>query len=46
MSFMILKWTGCNPSLNIGTLYATSSISVEPVANMRGILQVQPRGSF
>lgn len=45
-SCIILKWTGCTPSTNIGTLYITVSISVEPVANMRGILQVQPRGSY
>lgn len=27
-SCIILKWTGCTPSTNIGTLYITVSISV------------------
>lgn len=27
-SFIILKWTGCSPSTNIGTLFVTTAVSV------------------
>lgn len=45
-AFIILKWTGCTPGANIGTMYVTTAISIEPVAKMRNILQVTPRGSY
>jgi hypothetical protein len=43
---ILIKWNGCTPSTAIGTLFITVSISIEPTAAMRGILQVTPRGSW
>lgn len=44
--YQILKWTGATASKNIGTAFITVGISIEPVAQMRGILKVSPRGSY
>ncbi len=44
--FIFMKFTGCTASKNIGTLYCTISISIEPNADVRGILNVTPRGSY
>lgn len=44
--YTILKWNNVNASTVIGTLFVTVSVSIEPIASMRGILQVTPRGSY
>lgn len=41
-----MKFNGCTPSVAIGTVFVTFSISIEPVAQSRGLLQVSPRGSY
>lgn len=43
---IILRFTGCTPSVAIGTIYIDTAISIEPVASMRSILKVTPRGSY
>jgi hypothetical protein len=45
-SFIFMKFTGCTPSTNIGTVFLKVAASVEPIASMRGILKVTPRGSY
>ncbi len=45
-SFVIIKFTGCTPSTVIGTVWLTVAASIEPIASMRGILKVTPRGSY
>lgn len=44
--YMILKWSGCNASTVIGTLFVTTAMSFEPIASQRGVFSVQPRGSY
>lgn len=44
--FFFMKWNGCNASTVIGTVFITVSASIEPIATMRGILNVEPRGSY
>jgi len=45
-SYIIVKWNGCTASTQIGTLFVTITYSVQPIASMRAILPVTPRGGY
>lgn len=46
MPYHIIKFNGVNPNTQLGTLFVTVAIDTEPTSNMRGILNVTPRGSY
>lgn len=43
---MFIKFLGLPINVNIGTLFITLAASFDPIATMKGVFNVAPRGTF
>lgn len=45
-AFLLLRFVGCTPSANIGTLRVASSCTVKPIPSQQGLYNLSVRGGY